>query len=43
MNKADYVRTAPQNARAVDHPIQRVGKKLAGRMLDGREHSEFPQ
>lgn len=23
--------------------IQRVGKKAAGRMLDGREHSEFPQ
>lgn len=25
------------------HVMQRVGKKLAGRLLDGREHNEFPE
>ena len=27
---------------STDTPIQRFGKKLAGAMLDGREHKEFP-
>lgn len=26
-----------------DRPLQRFGKKAAGRMLDGREHNGFPQ
>ena len=31
--------------REVDHPhvMYRVGKHKAGRLLDGREHNEFPQ
>jgi len=27
---------------SLDHPMQRFGKKLAGRMLDGREHDGMP-
>lgn len=27
---------------ALDEPMQRLGKKLAGRLLDGVEHNEYP-
>jgi hypothetical protein len=27
----------------VEHDATRVGKKAAGRLLDGREYSEFPE
>jgi len=30
------------SANALDEPMQRFGKKLAGRMLDGVEHNGFP-
>ena len=34
----------PDNVRhALDGEVVRVGKKAAGRRLDGREHSEFPK
>lgn len=26
-----------------DHPMYRVGKKLAGRLLDGIEHNGYPE
>jgi protein gp37 len=32
-----------ENYRETDQPIERVGKNAAGRLLDGREHSEFPE
>jgi protein gp37 len=33
----------PNGPGATGWPVYRVGKKLAGRQLDGREHSEFPR
>ena len=32
----------PNGPGATGHPVYRVGKKAAGRLLDGREHNEFP-
>ena len=29
--------------RALDTPLQRFGKRTAGRLLDGREHNEYPR
>lgn len=30
------------NPKCMDKPMRRHGKKLAGRLLDGREHNEYP-
>ena len=32
----------PNGPGATGHPVYRVGKKAAGRLLDGREHNEPP-
>jgi protein gp37 len=33
---------APPRARGVDPTVRRVGKKAAGRLLDGRTHDDYP-
>lgn len=35
--------TEPPMSRGQDIAIRRVGKKRAGRLLDGREHNDYPQ
>ena len=37
-----YVNMTPADAGSFAWPMNRVGKKAAGRLLDGREHNEFP-
>ena len=42
MDKFSESLVLPNGPGATGHPVYRVGKKAAGRLLDGRTHDEFP-